>query len=351
VVPWYTHLLIVDLSSGAVINNLQFQTGISGLAVDTDKGLAVVASMDRISVINTDGGATISTISSGLLPSCTAFRNGIFPLLVPGNPDISDIYFSVDVNMASHIAIVSGSDGFLLIDLDKMIHGSYPLDGAKITLSTAADRDRNSVLLSYLKQVSLLSWTKGIADVQLPNPLPEFVSLAPYEAEKGNANLELTLERKGFIKSSSVSFNGQFLTYSFISNDTIAATVPGSMLQTAGTFPVRVVNPAPNGGTSGSLSFTVLNPMPTLTAISPASVLAGTSDLLVELSGTGFDEDTTLSVNGQTRPTTIVSATRMRVSLFGADLATAGTTAFAATNPSPGAGCLLPGLPRGHQSR
>jgi RHS repeat-associated protein len=332
------HLLIVDLPSGLVVNDINLRTGITGLAIDSGKDIAVVSSIDKIHLINTSGGNTITTIPSGLLANLTAFKNSVFPRIVPGNPDILDMYFSVDVNMASHIAIGTGNQGFLLIDLDRMTYGYHPLQGANITLAAAADRDRNSVLISYLKPLTPTSWAKGVADVQLPNPLPMIQSVLPAEAARSSSDQLLNITGQGFIRSSSVSFAGQLITTTFLNNETLAAIVPGRMLQTPGTFPIEVMNPTPSGGVSGGVSFKVLNPVPILTAIAPASVPVGQPGLAVSLSGVGFAGDTILSVNGQAGPTTLISATQMQVILTPADLATAGGLLITAKNPPPGGG-------------
>ena len=53
--------------------------------------------------------------------------------------------------------------------------------------------------------------------------------------------------------------------------ETIDRPIPATDIATAGTAPVTVFNPAPGGGTSGAQTFTVTNPLPTTSALTPTS--------------------------------------------------------------------------------
>lgn len=80
------------------------------------------------------------------------------------------------------------------------------------------------------------------------------------------------------------------------------------------------------------------NPTPAISALSPSTALAGASDTMVTVTGTGFIRTSTAQWNGSNRATTFVSSTQLQVVLSAADLATAGTGQITVVNPAPGGG-------------
>lgn len=73
-------------------------------------------------------------------------------------------------------------------------------------------------------------------------------------------------------------------------------------------------------------AFTVQAPNPTLAAVtpSPSRIAADSDSTQVTLFGTGFTDGMVVQWNGQARPTQFLDATRLRVTLTGADLETPG---------------------------
>jgi hypothetical protein len=67
---------------------------------------------------------------------------------------------------------------------------------------------------------------------------------------------------------------------------------------------VTVANPAPGGGTSNAVSFTVNNPVPTITTISPTSATAGGASFTLTVNGTGFVSTSVVNFSGNARATT-----------------------------------------------
>jgi hypothetical protein len=80
------------------------------------------------------------------------------------------------------------------------------------------------------------------------------------------------------------------------------------------------------------------NPVPAVTSLSPSSVSAGSANLVLGVSGTGFVRGSTVRWNGTERATTFVSATALRAYVPASDLAAAGSAEVAVTSPSPGGG-------------
>jgi hypothetical protein len=125
----------------------------------------------------------------------------------------------------------------------------------------------------------------GTFTVTVPNPAPTLASLAPATVIAGNENFTLTVNGTGFVNGASVLFNGIALPTTLVSPTQLTVTVPGNAVATAGTYAVTVTNPAPGGGASPGLAFTVLVPAPTITSFTPATGGAGT---VVTVTGTDF---------------------------------------------------------------
>ena len=85
---------------------------------------------------------------------------------------------------------------------------------------------------------------------------------------------------------------------------------------------------------SGSTSFAV----PTLTSISPTNADEGTTDLTCTLTGTNFEPETVVRVDGNSRATTYISSTSISFTVTTADMASDGTLSITAFTPAPGGG-------------
>jgi hypothetical protein len=100
-----------------------------------------------------------------------------------------------------------------------------------------------------------LSNTMGLNVV---NPSPTVRSLFPATVTAGAASSTLSVTGTGMNSSSQVFVNGSARPTTASSNTQVTAQLANLDVATAGTFPVQVVNPAPGGGTSGTLLFSVV---------------------------------------------------------------------------------------------
>jgi len=103
------------------------------------------------------------------------------------------------------------------------------------------------------------------------------------------------------------------------------------------TASVTVQNPSPTPGTSVATNFTVNNPAPTLTSLTPSSVGQGQA-ATITLAGAGFVSGSVVQWNGSARPTTFAGAASLQVALSATDLANSGTGLLTVANPVPGGG-------------
>jgi len=119
---------------------------------------------------------------------------------------------------------------------------------------------------------------------------------------------------------------------------TLTAQIPAGLRATAGAYQLTVRNGTTAAGISNALTFTVTNPAPTLTGLSPTGVTAGAGDTALTLTGTGFAPGATINFGGTVLTPTSASATGLTVVVPAALLADARTVAVTVTNPGPGGG-------------
>lgn len=149
------------------------------------------------------------------------------------------------------------------------------------------------------------------------------------------------LERAGFhpvpMDGETVNGGGTSITGSF------DLTPAGGPPVAPGAWTVRVTNPADGGTDTLVDGFTVTGSLPTVTSASPAAVAQGTTTP-VQVNGTGFAEGAVVTFSGTgitINSTTVVSSTRVDVSLTVAAAATPGPRTITVTNTdSQSASCV-----------
>ncbi len=97
------------------------------------------------------------------------------------------------------------------------------------------------------------------------------------------------------------------------------------------------------GGSGGALtgtssSGTQLNPVPSISMLSPASATAGGGDFTLTVSGSGFVAGSTLVWGSSSTTTQVASATSLSATIPAKLIASAGTVSITVTSPSPGGG-------------
>jgi len=95
------------------------------------------------------------------------------------------------------------------------------------------------------------------------NPSPSISSLSPAQLAAGSGSQTLTINGSGFINTSGVTFNGLSHNATLISSTALSIQLTPADIASTGTFPVVVNNPAPGGGSSGTVNFDVVTGTPT----------------------------------------------------------------------------------------
>ena len=117
------------------------------------------------------------------------------------------------------------------------------------------------------------------------NPVPAATALSPARASAGAAAFTLTVTGSGFVAGSEVRWNGAPRTTTFVSATQLRAAIAATDVAVPSTAQVTVFSPAPGGGTSAALAFTVA-PAPTLT-VSATTVAPGTPITVTLTNGPG----------------------------------------------------------------
>jgi trimeric autotransporter adhesin len=180
--------------------------------------------------------------------------------------------------------------------------------------------------------------TSAVATFTVNNPVPAVTAVSPGSALAGSGDATLDLTGSGFVSSSVVNWNGMPLTTTFVSGTEVKATLPLADQAVASASQITVANPAPAGGSSPQVAFDVNNPVPTITALTPATATAGAAATTVTVAGTNFVTTSAILWNGTALASTFVSATEMQASLPAADLASGAASQITAANPAPGGG-------------
>ncbi len=180
--------------------------------------------------------------------------------------------------------------------------------------------------------------TSAAVTLTVTNPVPSLSSISPNSATAGSAGFTLTVTGGNFVSGSVVQVNGANRATTFVSSTQLTAAIPASDLAVAALLSVTVFTPAPGGGTSAAVTFTVNNPVPTISSISPNPVLALGGSFTLTVDGSGFVNGSVVQFDGSPRPTTFVSATRVTAQISSQDIIAVGQHAITVFNQAPGGG-------------
>jgi hypothetical protein len=169
-------------------------------------------------------------------------------------------------------------------------------------------------------------------------PPPVASSLSPDSVVAGSSAFTLTVHGSQFVAWSVVRWNGANRMTTFVSSTELQAAIDAADIASGGPAQVSVLTPAPGGGVSGNLTFTIANPVPSVVSVSPSSVTAGAAAFTMTVTGSGFVSGSVVRWNGAARPTTFVNGTQLQASIPASDVAAAGSAQVSVWTPAPGGG-------------
>lgn len=167
---------------------------------------------------------------------------------------------------------------------------------------------------------------------------PVVTTITPNSTTAGGGAFTLTVNGDKFVPTSKVQWFGANRPTTFVSVNQLQATISASDVAFAQVVKVRVVTPAPGGGTSNEVDFTINNPAPTVDSISPNARAAGSTAFTLTVNGKNYVSSSKISWNGQQRATTFISPTQLKTTIGANEIATAGTAQVRVVNPAPGGG-------------
>lgn len=316
---------------------------LSGRETTWTSSAPAVASVDGSGRVTglTAGTATISASVEGRSASVTLTVNNPAPTLNALDPAEAAV----------------GGPGFeLTVRGTNFVHGSVVLwDGhARATTYVSGTELRAQITAADIAQPRVVqvavsnpapgggtSASRPFTVTAAANPVPAITALDPSRTAAGSGALTLTVRGTNFVQGSVVRWNGSNRQTTYVSATELRAQIPAGDLAQPGQAQVTVFNPAPGGGASNALTFTIeqpVNPAPTITALDPSSAFAGSDALTLKVTGTNFVQSSVVRWNGSDRQTTYVSATELRAEITAADLAEPGTAQVTVFNPAPGGG-------------
>ncbi|HEX6042833.1 IPT/TIG domain-containing protein [Longimicrobium sp.] len=173
--------------------------------------------------------------------------------------------------------------------------------------------------------------------VSVQNPAPVAQAVTPAQAAAGRADsLTLTVTGAGFTHRTAVHVEGSPRTTQFVSATELRTVLAPGDLDAPGVLDVSVVTPEPGGGSSAAGTLTLTASMPVLEALPSYGASAGRPGYPLVVHGTGFIRSSVIRWNGQARPTTYVSGTRLEMAVTDADLAVPGTAQVSVHTPGVG---------------
>lgn len=303
---------------------------------------------------------TSSTSLSATIPASLLVSSGTAPVTVvnppPGGGASSAISFTV-ANPTASIQSINPSAAFVgSAAVSLTVTGSGFVNGSTVLFngSTLATTFASGSQVTATVPASLLG-AAGDFPVAVSNPppgggvtapvvfrvqypAPQSTSLAPSSIGVGSGPTDVVVTGVGFFITSQITFDGAPAATTYQDATHLKATLTAAQLSNAGSISVRVVNSTPGGGTSAALAFTVNNGVPSLTSLNPTSVVAGSPDRTITITGTGFVSTSAAKSNGALLVTTYVSATTLSAVVPSSQLLNAGSVAITVTNPAPGGG-------------
>ena len=275
---------------------------------------------------------TVTTASSGTSAPLTFTVNNPVPSLASISPSTAAAGGAAFTLTVSGSNFVNGS----VVQVNGSSRSTAFVSGTQLSASIPASDIASAGTLS----ITVVNPAPGGgASAALPlvvnNPAPSLTSISPTSAVVGSGPITLTATGSNFTPSSVVQVNGASRSTSFVSGAQLTATLTAADLSNAGFLSITV---ASSGGTSAPLTFTVKNPAPSVSSVSPNPAISLLGGYTLTVNGSGFVRSSVVQVDGKSYPTTFVSPTQLKAQVSSSDLLSLGQHNVTVVNPSPGGG-------------
>jgi hypothetical protein len=256
------------------------------------------------------------------------------PFTVLG-PVITSLAPSSDIAPGAGFTLTVTGAGFISTSVVRWVGTALP------TTYVSSTELKATVAATHLTVAGLFPVTVANGTVVSPpvnfivdNPLPGTMSLSPASIIVGGSTFALTVNGTGFVPGSVVEWKGTPLTTTFVNATKLTAVIPAADI-VSGTDLITVHSVTPGGGTSGSLTFTINNPVPVGSSLVPANIAHGAASLTLTVNGYDFNEGAKVLWNGTALTTSFMSDTQLKAVVPAADLAVTGKATVTISNPAP----------------
>jgi M6 family metalloprotease-like protein len=179
---------------------------------------------------------------------------------------------------------------------------------------------------------------------------PSIGGFAPVSAPQGGA-LTLTVTGSGFAQGATVIEPDapatqsalRVLSTTFLSSTQLTVAVPRDLTMSPGTLRFQVFNSYPSGASSNIASYSITPLVPSVSNLSPPSVVSGASDFTLTVNGSGFvspcacllqlEPGAVVRWNGTALATTFLSASQLTATVPASLVASPGPASVTVVNP------------------
>ncbi|NUO80797.1 hypothetical protein HUU05_12005, partial [candidate division KSB1 bacterium] len=331
-----TGVTSVNFGAGITVNSTTINSG-TQLTANINISPAAATGARNVQVTNTPPGGGTATLTNGFTV------NNPLPTLTGAAPNTGALGQAMDVvltgtNFITGVSVPSfGAD----ITVNTTTVNSSSQITANITIGAgAATGPRNVTVTNAAPGGGSATLTNGFA---INNSVPTITNAAPNSGTR-TQTLNVVLTGTNFVNGvTTVSFGNDITVNSAVANSAtqITANITIGALAATGARDIVVTNPPPGGGSATlTAGFTVNNPSPTLTSVTPN--LAGREQTLdITLNGSGFLSGVTVAnfgTNITVNSTTVNSGTQLTANITVAANAALGARDVSVTNPAPGGG-------------
>jgi hypothetical protein len=172
--------------------------------------------------------------------------------------------------------------------------------------------------------------------------IPTATDVIPSSAEIYGPSISIKITGNNFLQDSVVVWDSNLtldLNTSFINSTELTAIIPNSLFTGSSLHSIKVFNPGPGGGFSPPLTFTIKNPVPVISSISPDYSDGNITTITVDVTGDYFVSTSKVRFNGSDSnvTTTFIDRYHLRAAILKSKL-TAGLIQITVYNPSYGGG-------------
>src|SRR3954451_5164633 len=163
----------------------------------------------------------------------------------------------------------------------------------------------------------------SLAAFAVTNP-PVITRLSPVDTIAGGGSLDVDVFGANFISGAVVRVNNANHPTLFVSSGQLTVTIGVNDTQNPATLSIVVANPS-GGGVSSAVSFTVLPNTPTISSLNPTTVVTGSGELTLHVTGSNFASTAKVRVNNSDRETTFIDSSHLDAKILASDDSTSRT--------------------------